>query len=358
MRRLLRRTAIACTCVLGLVLLAAAIPVAHVEMSCRAPSKTAPAPSGSAIDAAHRRAVGDSYMTYPEWYIVHAYADLAGVTRRSSESGFDYAGSIGTFWSSLCGATRTAGTAGPVTRDQRITDYIIGLSFSLEMAVQGIYERSVGAVTAWTRGGDRTAEDAFNQRFLDDYAAFLQQTPWYAYPFKAELVRFWSETPFHPSLRAAERRVALSLEYGVKGLYAVAIGALAGASPADLTIRSVVRGDKALDVPGVTRIEDLGPAGLVVETSRYSAFTDILAAWSRNGTAVIEIAGNRRILTSVVARIGAPLDVPGTTRVFAIPLQARPGYERVGLDTKVEALTATIAATVRQGAEFEHAYDY
>ena len=165
MKRGLRRATIAVAFVLGLALLAAAIPIAHVELSCRAPPGAAEAPAPSEIDAGHRRAVGDSFMTYPEWYIVHAYADLAGVTRRSSESRFDYATSIGTFWSSLCGATRTAGTVGPVTTDQRITDYVIGLSFSLEMAVQGGYERSVGAVTVWTRGDERTAEDAFNQRW-------------------------------------------------------------------------------------------------------------------------------------------------------------------------------------------------
>ena len=37
-------------------------------------------------DPKYRRAEGDSYLTYPEWYIVYTYADLAGVTRQSYKS--------------------------------------------------------------------------------------------------------------------------------------------------------------------------------------------------------------------------------------------------------------------------------
>ena len=100
-------------------------------------------------------------MSYPEWYIVHAYTDLAGVTRQSSESAFDYFASITGFWRSLCRATRAASRVGPVTADQKTTNYIIGISFTAEMAIIGGYERSIGAVTAWLRGPRRTAEDEF-----------------------------------------------------------------------------------------------------------------------------------------------------------------------------------------------------
>ena len=82
-----------------------------------------------------------------------------------------------------------------MTHDQVTTDYIIGISFTAEMAIQGGYERTIGALTAWLRGPQRTPEDAFALRMLDDYAAFLQQTPWYEYPFGAELGRLWREVP-------------------------------------------------------------------------------------------------------------------------------------------------------------------
>src|SRR5262249_18910748 len=190
------------------VVIAAAAPIIWVEKGCGGSAVAEAAAAGIDIrDAGFRRAEGDSYLTYPEWYIVHAYTDLAGVTRRSSESHYDCAAAIGTFWSCMCQSFATARSIGPVTLDQGVTDYIIGLSFSLEMAVQGAYERTIGAWTAFSRGDKKTLEHEFNQRFLDDYAAFLQQTPWFKYPFKAELIRFWRETPWswNAPVRGAER---------------------------------------------------------------------------------------------------------------------------------------------------------
>ena len=130
-------------------------------------------------DAGYRRAEGDSYLTFPEWYIVYAYDDLAAVTRLSSESAFDYTGSVAGFWRSLCGATKAAGRVGPASADQRVTDDIIGVSFSAEMRSIGAWERSLGALTAWSRGPQRTPEDEFALAHRRRLRAFPRQTPWY-----------------------------------------------------------------------------------------------------------------------------------------------------------------------------------
>ena len=361
MKVCLRRIAIAAAVLISVLLVAAAVPIVAIETGCgNGAIPRAPATGTDVQDPGYQRAEGDSYLTYPEWYIVHAYADLAGVTRQSSESDYHYGSAIKNFWSSMCRATETARKIGPVTADQRITDYIIGISFSLEMAVQGLYERTVGAVTAWIRGNKKTPEDDFNQRFLDDYAAFLQQTPWYQYPFKTELSRFWRDTPWSSGspVRSVERRFALTLEYGLKGLYAVAIGALAGYAPADLTIMTVIKrsGDSAVN--NVTLVRELNGGAELVRTPRYQAYTDILKAWANNGTRVVEIAGNQRILTTVIARQSSTIDAPGSTQIFTIPIQSKPGWQRIGFDTEVPMITAAIAAVERQGTTFEHAYDY
>jgi hypothetical protein len=184
--------------------------------------------------------------------------------------------------------------------------------------------------------------------------------PWYQYPFKQELRRFWRETPWAAGsrVRSAERRVALSLEYGFKGLYAVAIGALAGYSPADLTIMTVIKPSAAPAAKDVTTVRALDGGLVLVRTPRYRAYTNILREWAKDGTAVVEIAGNHRILTTVLAPAGAPLDAPGGTRIFTVAIQSKPGWERIGFDTDVAMITQQIAAVERQGATFEHAYDY
>ncbi|WP_158814524.1 hypothetical protein [Methylocapsa sp. S129] len=350
---------------LGIVVILCAAPIAYVETRCEA---TPDLPSAEAnpfnlTEQGYRRAEGDSYLTYPEWYIVHAYTDLAGVTRQSSESAFDYIASVTGFWRSLCRATIAAGRVGPVTSDQKITNYIIGLSFTAEMTITGLYERTIGAATVWMRGPQRTDEDEFALAAADSYAAFLQQTPWYRYPFWPQLQRFWRKTPLDHGnlLRSLERRFALSLEYGGKALYAIAIGALAGYSPADLRLMSVVAHLDADDLaaePRIKKLRDIGDSATLIETPRYQEYTEILRRLGARGRDVIEIAGNRRILTTIVAPAEAKLTTPGAIEIFSIPLQSRPGWRRIGLDTDVGALTRLIGEVGKQGAEFEHAYDY
>ena len=360
LRRALKRLAVGALLVVAL----AAAPIVYVETQCRGvvEPESASTKKSEITDPHFLRAVGDSYLSYPEWYIVHAYDDLAGVTRKSSESDFDYLASISGFWRSMCRTTQAAERIGSVSLDQRVTDYIIGDSFSLEMAVIGAWERSLGALSAWARGPQRTPEDEFALKFADDYAAFLRQIPWYRYPFWPKLQQFWSETPFGEVsfVRSLERRVALSLEYGGKAIYAQALGALAGAAPADLRIRSVIEGFERTDLAADARITLIGQTvdgASIIETARYQELTEILQKLAVHGRRVREIAGNRRILTTVLAPEGKALAIGGV-EIFSLPIQSQPGRRRVGFDVPVADLAHQMVEAARQGAEFEHAYDY
>lgn len=362
----LRRCLVRLVTALVVIAVLIAIPIVTVERSCIADTASHPqaTPVFDITDAAYRRAEGDSFLSYPEWYIVHAYADLAGVTERASESSFDYLASIRDFWSSLCRSTEVATRIGTITADQKTTNYVIGISFTAEMGLQGLYERTIGALTA-RRPTERTAEDTFNLRLLQEYAAFLQQTPWYQYPFKAELDRLWHDVPFRWSARSAERRVSLSLQYGIKALYAAAIRYAAGYAPADLTIKSVVGGVDQTDVAAEPRIRSIrevtatdGTRASLIETPRYQALTEIIQGLGSRHRTIFEIAGNHRILTTVIVPPGKTLNLADAVEIFSIPIQSNPGARRLGFDTAVTSLAAQAGAVEAQGARFEHAYDY
>ncbi|MBR0932455.1 hypothetical protein [Bradyrhizobium jicamae] len=362
----LRRIAAAVGVAILLFVAFCAAEIGYVQYGCTPDGAAPAAAAGFAIDdPKYARAEGDTYLTYPEWYIVYAYSDLAGVTRASSESSFDYIGSISGFWSSLCGARRSSSAARPASQDQMLTDYIIGSSFTAEMAVQGLYERTIGALAVAWRGPKPAREDAFNQALLDDYAKFLEQTPWYQYPFSDKLSALWHDVPFEPSLRAIERRFSLSLQYGVKSLYAKAIGALAGLSPADLEIGSVVLAPSAQALPTDSRIRVVrevhagdGRQGVLMITPRYREFTGIIREVGGKGLSFGEIAGNTRILTTVLVPPGGLPQVAGAKSIFETDVQSMPGWRRVGYDTGVAAVAALPAAVEAHGARFEHAYDY
>jgi len=356
----------------GALVVAAALGIAatviRVETVCVADVPTPAVSSEFGItDPGYNRAQGDSFLTFPEWYIVYAYRDLADVTGQTSESNFHYLSSIGGFWRSLCRATRQAGATGPATSDQKLTNYIIGFSFTAEMALQGGYEKSIGALSEDTTDGVKTAEDLFNLALLKDYAAFLYQTPWYRYPFWRKLEQFWRETPFVPSVRSVERRFSLSLQYGARAAYAAVIGYAAGYDPAVLTIRSVVTGLPAAELagmPGVKVIREVtdakGARGVLVETERYAKFDAFAQELGRHpGAALGEVAGNHRILVTILVppgdgRLAAFDGLP----IFSIPIQSRPGARRVGIDVPVRSLVRDLVRFEAAGYSFEHAYDY
>jgi hypothetical protein len=239
---LLARCALGVLALLVLVIVVMGATIGLTETLCRGPTVlsglTTDAEWHSVLSPEERRNEVDSYITYPEWAIVYAYDDFAAVTRRGSESDFHYLDSIRSFWTSLCAVKRVAPQHGQVTIDYNAMLYIIGPSFTAEMGAKGLYEKTIGALSAWVRGPTRTPEDEFALKVADDYAHFLRQTPWFAYPFFDTLKRFWTEDPLTGGnpIRKVERRLGLSLEYAFKAVYAKAIGALAGFSPADLRI--------------------------------------------------------------------------------------------------------------------------
>ena len=363
MGQVLKRVLFGIGVIAGLIL----TPVLWTETKCYANVEADKAPFLSVLDASDRRPEVNTYLTYPEWSIVHAYEDFAGVVRQGSESDFGYLKSITSYWRSLCSITRLASSRGVVPGDTKTMLYVIGVSFAGEMAVKGAWEKTIGRVTAWIRGGERTPEDDFALAVADDYAAFLHQTPWYRYPFASKLKSFWAETPLLGGnvIRKVERRLALSLEYGFKAIYAQGIGFLAGLDPAPLSIRSVVTGIRA-DAPpassGIKVIKSLSDTAAIIETPRYKAFTDIISGLGASGQSFAEIAGNDDILVTVIARNGADIGFPGTNQLFEVPLQARPGERRLGLDVKVPMLTDLIRKmndkTSATGVKLEHVYDY
>jgi hypothetical protein len=189
----------------------------------------------------------------------------------------------------------------------------------------------------------------------------------------------WSNTePGNPSLvRRTERHVALTLEYGVKAIYAKAMGLLAGAAPAKLTIESIINGlgRQQLETDKVVTVRRSIPEGMVVETPRYRAFTEFLQRLAAADGNVLEIAGNDRIFVTVVGEAkqrdpaglifrspaGSASGIDRLARasiMFAVPVQAVPGQERLGIELEVRDLTAFMRAAPSLGLTLEHAYDY
>lgn len=341
------------------LLVLAAIPIVWNETQCIGRLPANASTYQSILPPEQRRNLVDTYLTYPEWSIVHAYEDFAGVLRQHGESGFAYVDGILGYWRNLCSISAIASSRGTITGDVRAMLYIIGISFTGEMGIKGAYETTIGRLTELIRGAQPTPEDAFALATADRYAKFLQQTPWYEFPFGETLKTYWRDTPLLQGsvTRSLERRFALSAEYGVKAIYARLIAQAAALSPAALTLQSAVRGMNGSDTSAdVKPIERRGDGVTIIETPRYRAFTKIILTLVGRERSFVEIAGNNEILVTILSK--GELSFPNAKPLFQIPLQAREGWIRQGIVVPVGELGALAKHVRGTNAEFEHVYDY
>jgi hypothetical protein len=342
--------------VVAVILLLA--PVGYVETFCRGKigaARTDPKMS----DPAFWRAEANTYLTYPEWHIVYAYDGLAETLKTTDEYGFGYLGSVAGFWSSTCQMMRYADAHGGADGATRLMVHTIGVSFTLEMLMKAAYEETVGRLFAAIRGEEKTPQDLVARDMAVTYAAFLRQTPWYKFDFDQWRDKLQA-APITDMLRGWERRLALGGEWSAKIAYAQAIAAgVAATGEAKLTIRSLVGDMPAADLaltPGVRIIEET-PAGVVIETDRYDAFTRIIATVTAKGGRFIEIAGNDDIMASVLVTPGEAYGGPGTE----IARVGRDGFEgdRALVTLKTSELGRLYSAyPATPERRVEHVFDY
>src|SRR5438309_5227931 len=197
-----------------LIALSVLLPLAYIEGTCRPSSgvaaASAPAVTLPALDEkGYRRKLDNTFFTFPEWYIVYSFEDFGRFLDRGSESGFNYLGHILGFWRSFC----TINRAVPATESRsevKTMIYVIGVSYSIEYAIKGIYENTIGRVFEWIRGEQRTPQDDYARAVLQDYAAFLYTVPWFKYPFREKLDGLMAiTTPTQSIPRTWERGFAL-----------------------------------------------------------------------------------------------------------------------------------------------------
>src|SRR6478672_8681514 len=301
-RRLLKAVAI-------LIVLAVVLPLAYIEGTCR-PTETAaptdaPATTLPAIDEkGYRRKLDNTFFTFPEWYIVYSFEDFGRFLDRGNESQFDYLGHIFGFWRSFC----TINRAVPATEsrtDVKTMIYIIGVSYSIEYAIKGIYENTIGRVFEWIRGDKRTPQDDYARAVLQDYAAFLYTIPWYKYPFREKLNGFMAiSTPTPSTARTIERGFALGSEYFIKIGYAALIQKMLDVSSDDeprdiMFVVGTLPPEVLAKEPRIKPIRALNAQWQLVQASRYKALTEILQGLLDQGFGLAEIAGNRDILITV-----------------------------------------------------------
>ena len=223
----------------------------------------------------------------------------------------------------------------------------------------------MGRFTEWVSGHQPVEEDVYAYQVAREYADFVHIRPFYEFKFGRSFGGIWKDTHLwgsHP-LRKWERKLWLSLDYGVEALYC---GLIEKASHGvygvedDQTYAWIENAPAAVftENPRIRRVKDTGPQASIVMIPRYQEFTDIVSHMARQGVRFVQIAGNEQVLLTVVVPTDWANDLPGSELLFSTGLLTEPGLKRVALRSPVSSLHVALNGLADRGLKVEHVYDY
>jgi len=309
------------------------------------------------------RSQSSTYLTLPEWYIVYSTEEYASFVRSRAPSRFPYFAAIRQYWRYYKQVCRATKRVYPFDAGVHLMLGIIGLSFSVENAVKGGYENTVGVITEGI-GFYHTDEDVFARKTAREYAEFMHTTPWYEFPFAGKLKALWKETPlWGPDVvRKWERRFALSAEYAVKAVYGGIIRWSTGAVylPEDHVIHAwiVDAPDRIFDDDRIRKVKAVAPRSYIVTLPRYEAFTQVVTALVKQGVRFRDLAGNDEILLTASAPREWDYRLATGGLLFSDEILTNPAAKRIAVRAPVSSLHVILADLPRRGVTIEHLYDY
>jgi hypothetical protein len=334
-----------------------------------------PAGEPASQDAVIREAVADipdyyrpeskTYLTLPEWYIVYSTDEYADFIAKDSSSDFPYFSAVGQYWQSYVNVCNEIRGRYPFNGDSQFTLAFIGLSFTAENMLKGAYEGTVGRLTDWISSDTPTEEEIYAAQVAQEYGQFMHEIPWYFFPFQEKLQGLWNETSLWgpDPVRKWERKLALTIEYGGKIIYAgfTNFGAQATYGGADVEkIYAVTRGvteDRlSADLEIAKEIDDQRQ---LLRITRFEYFSDTVPELLERGVVFDEIAGNHEILFTLLGPQDADYTFEYGDYLFDLPILTQPGMTRSAIKVRVGDMALFFEELkTREDIRFEHMYDY
>ncbi|WP_431265033.1 hypothetical protein ACQ859_06210 [Roseateles chitinivorans] len=351
------------------------------------------APHASPIAAAvpetpveDRRTPDQTFLTFPEWYLVHSPAEYAAWLGRSdAPSRFPLFAHIGQFWQSY-GAISREIERYPFNGGYHLMVMVIGVSTTVEYALKGVYERTVGRIAEGLRGtGGPVDEERFAARYAQDYVDFIRVDPWYKFDFASQLTSLWRDVPMTgPNMaRKWERRYLLTTELLVKEAYARLIkrgtqtiydapkpvtavwlsrapdDAAGRAAHPDFIVPPMSSPTPASSPVSSPTSGAVSPApGPVFATiPRYEGFTGYSRWLARQDVDFLSVAGNTGeiVVSELVPQAWQPT---GARLLFEQPILTRPGTKRAVIALPIARLGDELRRADRAGDHIEHIYDF
>jgi hypothetical protein len=321
--------------------------------------------SASRTPQKFRRNPEQTFLTFPEWFLVHSPAEYAVFVQNNSPSDFPFLGHIRQIWSSYEEVYTATKDKYPFNTGYHVMIVVIATSTTIEYAIKGAYEILIGRISNLTSANEMTEEDGYNAKISQDYVDFIRVRPWYEYNFIEKLRGLWSETSFSGSnfLRKWERKYFLTSEYLAKAFYGwVIMKATKAGYDEESTVTAVIVNQVPdginNELTEVKKLQNFADGSELITIPRYQAFTKYAIGLSQHDIRFEEIAGNNTIILVSVLALANWLPTPPMKRLFQQPILTQPARKREVLIIPVTELGVTLKNLTANGIEIEHIYDY
>jgi len=310
----------------------------------------------------HVRPADQTFLTYPEWFLVFSPAEYAAFVRTEPPSRFPFFGHIRQFWQGYDAVWNQTRGRYPFNGGYHLMIMVIGTSTTVEYAFRSVYETLFGRLAELTRTHGMTEEERLGARYAQDYVDFIRVDPWYEFDFASRLRRLWFDTSLTgpDMIRKWERKYALTSELGVKAIYGylIKLGTKTVYDPALPTTAVVIDRLPASPIANLSVMQRYGDGSALVTISRYEGFMTAATELARQGVQFREIAGNRGpILLSVIEHGNAPAALRDAA-FLRQPIITEPGKERLLVTVPVDALSPALNSLRTSGVQLEHVFDY
>jgi hypothetical protein len=289
------------------------------------------------------RPADQTFLTFPEWYLVFSPAEQADYFKHHTASTFPFMSHTAQIWQSYKIVNDQIKDNFPVNKGYHFMIWVIGSSASVEYSIKAWYEALIGRMTDTHEV--ETDEDRFNAKFTQDYVDFINDRPWYEFDFKSRLKTLWSSTSFFGDhfLRKLDRKYFLTSELAVKYVYGKLIG---------LGTKTVY--EEALPTTMIVMNDST-----LLPLPRYDRFNPAITDLAKKGNHFTEIAGNNSaILLTVLLPSNSRFKFENAQVVFTQPLSSNPAMKRVALAIPVPELDKLLRQLDTEGIKIEHVFDY
>lgn len=289
------------------------------------------------------RPADQTFLTYPEWYLVFSPEEQAHYFKLHTASTFPFTSHTAQIWESYKIVNNQIKDIFPTNTGYHFMIWVIGSSASIEYSIKAWYETIIGRITDTYEV--KTDEDKFNATFTQDYVNFIKDRPWYEFDFKSRLKSLWTSTSFFGEsfFRKIDRKYILTSELLVKWIYGKLIG---------LGTKQVY--EEALPTTAVILENDS-----LYYLPRYDKFASSATSLALQGHHFKEVAGNNSaILLTVLVPAFFKTNFENTQTLFTQPVSSDPTTKRIALTVPVASLSKLLVQLDETKIQIEHVFDY